>query len=246
MLLLSLQLVLLALLADIVCGQGSSDTMSESGMTTTLSWTSPNATATENSSSGNSSATSTGKYPTSTDDSCGATAGRMCLTSGIRPCCSSGGFCGGTAEYCGSGCQSEFGSCSAPNETLGNPACSWADLGTSPRCDGHCGAKWNNSICNPDAGPGDFVKYGVFDYGPCCSSEGYCGSTTAHCGTGCQSGCNDSDSAASSSADATVTVTATAAGSSGTATGMANHMVAASSGGTFALVLSFVGALLVI
>ncbi|KAK8213135.1 hypothetical protein BKA81DRAFT_378489 [Phyllosticta paracitricarpa] len=80
--------------------------------------------------------------------------------------------CGGTSEFCGSGCQSEFGSCRVPNATLGNPPCSWAGEGTSPRCDGRCGSQFNGSICNEDAGPNDFARYGVYQYGQCCSSSG--------------------------------------------------------------------------
>lgn len=166
----------------------------------------------------------------------------MCLLTGINPCCSGDGFCGGTSEYCdGSSCQADYGSCNAPNASLGMPACSWADEGTSPRCDGRCGSEFNGSVCNTEAGPDDFAAFGVFEYGPCCSSEGFCGNSTAHCGRTCQSGCNGTNAETTSAAGATVTVTGVAASS----TGMAGRVVvASSSGGTAALVLSFLGALL--
>lgn len=38
----------------------------------------------------------------------------------LNVCCSSAGFCGTTSVYCGDGCQSQFGSCSAPTV----PSCS--------------------------------------------------------------------------------------------------------------------------
>jgi chitinase len=37
----------------------------------------------------------------------------------LNTCCSAGGFCGVTDAYCGSGCQSQFGSCSVP----ASPSC---------------------------------------------------------------------------------------------------------------------------
>ena len=43
---------------------------------------------------------------------------------------------------------------------------------------GQCGSQNGGLTCDP-AG----------SYGPCCSSYGWCGSTDAHCGDGCQSGC---------------------------------------------------------
>ncbi|KAF4539939.1 Carbohydrate esterase family 4 protein [Lasiodiplodia theobromae] len=210
----------------------------------TLSWTSPNGTASANpSSSRNASATTTGKYPITTDNSCGASAGRMCLLTGVNPCCSSNGFCGGTDEYCGGGCQKDYGSCTPPNASLGMPECSWSGEGTSPRCDGRCGSAFNNSVCSTTAGPNDFAAFGVFEYGSCCSVGGFCGNSDAHCGRTCQSGCNGTNSETSSAA-ATVTVTTSATGVS--STGMASRVAVASSGGTVALALSLLGALLAI
>lgn len=83
-------------------------------------------------------------------------------------------FCGGDKRYCGDGCQSAFGNCAIPNSTtLGNPACSWSDQGTSPRCDGQCGSDNNNARCDASFGPDALADFGVFNYGPCCSSSGY-------------------------------------------------------------------------
>ncbi|TLS28280.1 hypothetical protein PpBr36_00011, partial [Pyricularia pennisetigena] len=45
----------------------------------------------------------------SEDATCGT--GVTCLGSGFGDCCSASGWCGGTADYCGAGCQSAFGKC---------------------------------------------------------------------------------------------------------------------------------------
>ncbi|EKG16458.1 hypothetical protein MPH_06234 [Macrophomina phaseolina MS6] len=191
---LSFQLLLLALCTATASAQMSSaNAIPVSAIT--LPWADPSSTSSSNafssspsnaanasspssssfpSASGNASATTTGKYPTTTDNSCGAEVNRMCLITGVNPCCSGDGFCGNTPDYCGSACQSDYGACgtnvsaSTTNSTLGNPACSWAGEGTSPRCDGRCGSEYNNAICSSEAGPDDFVAYGVFGYGPCC------------------------------------------------------------------------------
>ncbi|KAL8805081.1 MAG: hypothetical protein Q9182_002171 [Xanthomendoza sp. 2 TL-2023] len=53
--------------------------------------------------------------------------------------------------------------------------------GTALRDDGRCGfAEFNKATCDPSG-----------EYGGCCSSHGYCGRTTDHCGAGCLSGCNN-------------------------------------------------------
>ena len=45
-------------------------------------------------------------------DSCGTNRGMKCA-SGM--CCSAHGFCGTTSDYCGAGCQPDFGTCSTSN-----------------------------------------------------------------------------------------------------------------------------------
>ncbi len=67
-------------------------------------------------------------------------------------------YCGSTSDHCGNGCQG--GLCLTGGETT----------------DGTCGAGYNDVIC------------GVWPQGSCRSSAGYCGSSEAHCGPGCQSG----------------------------------------------------------
>lgn len=46
-------------------------------------------------------------------DTCGSNGGQICKTG---MCCSSHGFCGSDDSYCGSGCQSQFGNCSATSK----------------------------------------------------------------------------------------------------------------------------------
>lgn len=115
------------------------------------------------SASGGGSTTTTAAPPSSTvstDGSCGGTNGYTCQGSSFGNCCSQYGWCGSDAAHCGTGCQSSFGTCGGTSGAV------------SP--DGTCGGT-NAYTCN---GSG---------FGNCCSQYGWCGSTTDHCGTGCQS-----------------------------------------------------------
>lgn len=47
----------------------------------------------------------------SPDGTCGGSKKWTCKDSLFGDCCSGSNFCGATAEYCGSGCQKDFGSC---------------------------------------------------------------------------------------------------------------------------------------
>ncbi|KAL4865759.1 hypothetical protein BDV12DRAFT_174046 [Aspergillus spectabilis] len=55
----------------------------------------------------------------STTGSCGATltSNVTCLGSTYGDCCSGVGYCGGNTSYCGTGCQSEYGSCGFSSST---------------------------------------------------------------------------------------------------------------------------------
>lgn len=83
-------------------------------------------------------------------------------------CCSQYGWCGNTADYCGTGCQS---GCTTGGGGGG---------GTAPRTDGRCGKDFADATCDPNG-----------QFGGCCSQYGWCGSSTGHClvSNGCQSGC---------------------------------------------------------
>ncbi|KAL1625996.1 hypothetical protein SLS56_007054 [Neofusicoccum ribis] len=71
------------------------------------------------------------------------------------------GFCGATTDYCGTGCQLDFGVCESTEGTVSQ--------------DGTCGGAL-----------GYTCKGSTF--GECCSEYGYCGSTDAYCGSGCRVG----------------------------------------------------------
>ena len=73
---------------------------------------------------------------------------------------------GNTAEYCGTGCQKEWGSCSL-SPSPSKPATK----------DSTCGVK--------GAGYDGYTCLGSQD-GDCCSQYGWCGSSSDYCGQGCQ------------------------------------------------------------
>lgn len=83
-------------------------------------------------------------------------------------CCSSAGWCGNTADHCGTGCVSGCTSTTPPPTGTGTPT-----------TDGTCGRDNGGKTC---------VGWST---GECCSMYGWCGNTDSHCGAGCQSGpCN--------------------------------------------------------
>ncbi|KAL0931506.1 polysaccharide deacetylase [Colletotrichum truncatum] len=99
--------------------------------------------------------------PVSKDQTCGGANGYTCLNSVFGNCCSYYGFCGSSMTYCGTGCQSGFGSCAPPSEAV------------TDTTNGLCGKTYNATCKN----------YGTKT---CCSQYGYCGNSATHCGTGCQ------------------------------------------------------------
>lgn len=54
------------------------------------------------------------------DGKCGSTDPnkQVCVGSTYGSCCSEKGWCGGTSDYCGVGCQSAFGTCGGANTTV--------------------------------------------------------------------------------------------------------------------------------
>ncbi|KAL7267765.1 hypothetical protein RUND412_009632 [Rhizina undulata] len=103
--------------------------------------------------------------PTTDDFLCGATNDNL-ICSGVQ-CCSQYGYCGNTTDYCGTGCQSAFGSCTG-------------GASTSADDDGLCGPQNNNQTCAT---------------GYCCSPAGYCGTTEDYCESpDCQRGFGSCDS----------------------------------------------------
>ncbi|KAI0025472.1 carbohydrate-binding module family 18 [Xylariomycetidae sp. FL0641] len=108
----------------------------------------------------------------SPDMTCGNTgAGTEGYTCPDGLCCSQYGYCGNSTNYCADGCQETFGVCSGSGGD-GDGSGDDGDGGTSPdmTC-GNDGAGNNGYICPS---------------GLCCSSHGYCGSSTDYCDAGCQ------------------------------------------------------------
>jgi len=96
----------------------------------------------------------------SPDNTCGNTGaganhGYTC-PSGEFQCCSQYGYCGSSADHCGTGCQSAFGICESGG---GND-------GGGEEEEGRCGVDFGNVSCGA---------------GQCCSIEGYCGTSDEHC-----------------------------------------------------------------
>ncbi|KAF1977232.1 hypothetical protein BU23DRAFT_453907, partial [Bimuria novae-zelandiae CBS 107.79] len=77
---------------------------------------------------------------------------------------------GSSDAYCGHGCQSSSG---PPSKFVS--------------CDARCGKGYRNQTCQGSI------------FGKCCSKYGYCGSSKAYCGNGCQSGFGRCNGAAYSS-----------------------------------------------
>ncbi|KAH7202712.1 uncharacterized protein BKA55DRAFT_725047 [Fusarium redolens] len=100
------------------------------------------------------------------DGTCGGETGFVCSPL-WGACCSKDGQCGRSSKFCGDGCQSKAGNCNAaappPEVPLGPGS-------VSP--DGSCGST-NKFVCGGSA------------FGDCCSTQGWCGNSTAHCGNNC-------------------------------------------------------------
>ncbi|KAI8293444.1 chitin recognition protein [Colletotrichum sp. SAR11_240] len=181
---------------DAHCGTGCQSVFGTCG--SSVNATSPSGTASaaagsssRASSAGTASASAplaSSTFPATSDGTCGAAAGKSCVGYSGGTCCSQYNYCGNTDAHCGTGCQSLFGSCqssasggssaasSAAGQATGTrTASASASTNTNPSSDGSCG------------GTKGFNCLGT-NYGDCCSPYGYCGNTTAHCDTGCQSG----------------------------------------------------------
>ncbi|KAF2660521.1 carbohydrate esterase family 4 protein [Lophiostoma macrostomum CBS 122681] len=130
-----------------------------------------------------SSAAPTGTKKVSTDATCGGTNGYTCQGSTFGTCCSVNGWCGSTTDYCGTGCQSAFGSCTGSSSSSSAKPAATSSVKTSAAAtttvkvstDGACGGT-SGKTCKGST------------FGTCCSQYGYCGSTSAYCGTGCLTG----------------------------------------------------------
>jgi len=95
------------------------------------------------------------------DDTCGGSNGYTCKSG---ECCSQWGWCGTGSEFCGTGCQIAYGTCTSTG----------GGGGTTP------------PITSPDDSCGGTTGY-TCGGNQCCSQYGWCGTGTAYCGNGCQS-----------------------------------------------------------
>ncbi|KAK7193611.1 hypothetical protein DPSP01_000163 [Paraphaeosphaeria sporulosa] len=146
---------------------------SSSGKIVTSSSSVPTATS--------SAATTATPTKVSTDATCGGNTGSTCQGSQFGNCCSQAGWCGTTTDHCGTGCQSLFGTCGGDGSSLAVSSivssvaasvssAAPAASATAVSTDGQCG---NGKTCKGST------------FGNCCSPAGWCGSTDAYCGTGC-------------------------------------------------------------
>jgi len=125
-------------------------------------------------------------------------------------CCSKYGWCGTSEKHCliSNGCQSEFGNCSDTLKVSSNSQCG-KKIGKCPA--GQCCSKYGwcgttEKHCSVEQGCqsefGDCKKTiviptstngrcgeenGICPNSKCCSKYGWCGTTDAYCGSGCQS-----------------------------------------------------------
>ncbi|KAH7233139.1 hypothetical protein BKA59DRAFT_407440 [Fusarium tricinctum] len=100
------------------------------------------------------------------DGTCGGDTGFVCSPV-WGACCSKDGVCGRSSKFCGDGCQNKAGNCNAAAPAPEAPP---GPGSVSP--DGSCGGT-NKFVC------------GGSTFGDCCSTQGWCGKTPAHCGNLC-------------------------------------------------------------
>jgi hypothetical protein len=112
----------------------------------------------------------------------------------VGMCCSSGDWCGTSADHCGSGCKNGP-CCSDPTN------CTGVEFGAGVCGNGLCEGSESCLNCASDCCIEPFrcsalVTCEQNGYpGLCCSANAWCGDSAEHCGAGCQSGpcCADPD-----------------------------------------------------
>ncbi|KAI5806534.1 hypothetical protein DFH27DRAFT_480211 [Peziza echinospora] len=114
------------------------------------------------------------KRAPSPDESCGNlfagnNNGYSCTAANQGLCCSQYGWCGSTEAYCGTGCQGAFGVITTTTTTTATVPTATIIYSDDFTC-----------------GPTNGGKHCTTGY--CCSQNGWCGTTTAYCDAGCQTG----------------------------------------------------------
>ncbi|KAF2266832.1 glycoside hydrolase/deacetylase, partial [Lojkania enalia] len=150
------------------CGTGCQPLFGDCSGSSSSSRASSSSVRPSSTSTGSSSTpTPTGK--TSVDGTCGGTSGYTCIGFSEGSCCSQYGWCGSTTGHCGAGCNPLFGTCNSSGSSS-------SAVRSSTR-----------TSSTPAATPSGKYSCIGWSKGTCCSQYGWCGNTSGHCGTGCQS-----------------------------------------------------------
>ncbi|KAI8936841.1 hypothetical protein NX059_006078 [Plenodomus lindquistii] len=171
---------------------GSNGVASSAAATSTRAATSTIRTSTIRSTAAASPSAAPGKI--STDGMCGGTGGFTCTGTSFGNCCSQYGYCGTSADHCGTGCQTGFGTCTgsaAPTIAKSSTVKPATTVKTSTRTSTTAAAAATLKV-STDGSCGGVGKFTCVksSFGNCCSQYGYCGSTTNYCSKaqGCQAG----------------------------------------------------------
>jgi hypothetical protein len=131
--------------------------------------------------------------PSATPAMCGPLAGGRPCEDGL--CCSQYGMCGSSADYCGDGCQPEYGgpcvtASASPSDTPTASFTLFESVSPSPSMspDVFLDVSASPSPSPSGAACGVDGLLRSCDGGLCCSRYGYCGLGAAYCGDGCQEG----------------------------------------------------------
>ncbi|OUM57235.1 carbohydrate-binding module family 18 protein [Piromyces sp. E2] len=116
--------------------------------------------------------------PTKTNSRCGSQYGKC--PSG--QCCSKYGYCGKDSQYCGTGCQSEYGESEKTITVTKKTTSKKTNSKNATKKTATKNAIPTGSI--DKCGPG----VAVCASGYCCSQYGWCGKSKDYCGVGCQKG----------------------------------------------------------
>jgi hypothetical protein len=111
----------------------------------------------------------------STDGTCGGSNGFTCLASKYGSCCSQYNYCGGTAAYCGKGCNPKFGSCSTSDTIVSvSPSLSASSALSAPSASSIPSQKVStNARCGHSNGATENMTCSGSRFGNCCSRYSY-------------------------------------------------------------------------